>query len=231
MHLTKYGIREWGGSGVIALVLIGGFTWLALAACPLTGWILAGLTFVIWLAIAAFFRVPHRKIPVVEELILSPADGLVKDIEELDECPFDYFKGQKVLRVGIFLSVLDVHVNRAPCPMTVEFLKYKKGKFLDARDPRCGKENESMTIAGIAEVCGKTFPTAVTQISGAIARRIVCPVEKGRKLAKGEIYGMIKFGSRTELYLPVDPDFEIKVKIGDKVRSGITVMAEIKKSD
>ena len=116
MHLTKYGIREWGGSGIIALVLIGGFTWLALAACPLTGWILAGLTFVIWLAIAAFFRVPCRRIPAAEELILSPADGLVKDIEEIDECPFDYFDGQKVVRIGIFLSVLDVHVNRAPCP-------------------------------------------------------------------------------------------------------------------
>jgi phosphatidylserine decarboxylase len=231
MYLTKHGIREWGTTGIIALILIGVFTWFALKACPISGWGLACLTFVIWLAIAAFFRVPNRKIPQAEELIMSPADGVVKDIEELEECDFDYFKGQKVICIGIFLSVLDVHVNRAPCRMKVEFLKYKEGKFFDARDSRCGKENESMTIAGIASVCGKSFPTAIKQISGAIARRIVCPVEKGRELAKGEIYGMIKFGSRTELYLPVDAGIEVKVKIGDRALAGITVMAAMKNND
>lgn len=231
MYLTKYGIREWGLSGIIAMILIGVFIWLALAACPITGWILSGLTFIFWLAIAAFFRVPNRNIPEAEALILSPADGVVKDIEELEECDFDYFKGQKVVCIGIFLSVLDVHINRAPCPMTVEYLKYKEGKFLDARNPKCGKENESMTIAGTATVCGKTFPTAVKQISGAIARRIVCPVQEGRKLAKGEIYGMIKFGSRTELYFPVDAGIATKVKIGDRVFSGVTVMAEMINND
>ncbi len=228
MYLTKYGIREWGVSGMIALILIGAFCWLAYKACPVTGFVLAGLTFIIWAAVAAFFRVPNRKIPEAEELVVSPADGVVKDIEELEECDFDYFKGQKVVCIGIFLSVLDVHVNRAPCKMKVDFLKYKEGKFLDARDPKCGKENESMTIAGTGTVCGKEFPVAVKQISGAIARRIVCPVEEGRELVKGEIYGMIKFGSRTELYFPVDSGLEATVKIGDRVFAGSTVMAEMK---
>ena len=147
---------------------------------------------------------------------------MVRDVEEVD---FDQppFTG-KARRVGIFLSVLNVHVNRAPAEFDVTGKFYRKGEYLDARHPECAARNEAMTISGNATAGGKSFPMAVRQISGKIARKIVCPVDPGRKLRRGEIYGMIKFGSRTELYLPVG-EFDVKVKVGDKVRGGKTVMA------
>lgn len=115
--------------------------------------------------------------------------------------------------------MLNVHVNRAPAELAVESKYYREGEYLDARNSECARRNEAMTIAGTASAAGKKFPMAVRQISGAIARRIVCPVEPGRQLKKGEVYGMIKFGSRTELYLPLD-GVEINVKVGDRVYGG-----------
>ena len=126
---------------------------------------------------------------------------------------------------GIFLSVLDVHVNRAPCRMTVRFVRHQDGSYHDARDPRAIKENESLVLGGTGKVCGKEFPMAVKQISGAIARRIVCRAEPGSEFEKGYCYGMIKFGSRTELYLPVKSGFEPAVNVGDRVFGGETVIA------
>jgi phosphatidylserine decarboxylase len=231
IKLTKYGIQEWLGSAIIALLLGSGFVFIALKVNATAGWTLFALTSVVWLGIAAFFRVPSRKIPVGQHLIVSPADGVVKDIELIKNADIEWFDKTDVIRVGIFLSILDVHVNRAPTDFQVEYKKYKPGTFHDARNEKCAKENESMMIAGNAKTAGITFPVGIKQISGAIARRIVCPVEPDiSKLKKGEIYGMIKFGSRTELYLPASKEFEIKVKIGDRVLSGSTVMAEIKKS-
>lgn len=228
MTLTRYGIREWGGGGLVALLLAAGFVLLALSCCPVIGWILTGFTVIAYLGVAAFFRNPVRRIPADSDVILSSADGVVRDIEVVD---FDQkpFQG-KALRIGVFLSVLDVHVNRAAAPMTVEEVFYREGKFLDARDTACAKENEAMTISGTGECGSFRFPLAIRQISGAIARRIVCPVAVGRKLAKGEIYGMIKFGSRTEVYLPVD-GFEVLVQIGDKVRGGTSILARVKKEE
>jgi phosphatidylserine decarboxylase len=147
---------------------------------------------------------------------------MVKDIEVLDTHEIEPFSGQQMLRVGIFLSVLDVHVNRAPCRLEVIWRKYREGAFLDARNSRCIKENESLLIAGWGEVAGDRVPVAVRQVSGAIARRIVCEAEPGTVWERGEIYGMIKFGSRTELFVAADRDWEVCVKVGDKVRSGIT---------
>ena len=131
------------------------------------------------------------------------------------------------LYIGIFLSVLNVHVNRTPAELEVESKYYREGEFLDARHPECAVRNEAMTIAGTAKAGDVRFPLAIRQISGKIARKIVCPVDPGRTLRRGEVYGMIKFGSRTELYLPVDR-FDIKVGIGDKVRGGETVVAAIR---
>ncbi|MFA7229965.1 MAG: phosphatidylserine decarboxylase [Victivallaceae bacterium] len=229
MTLTKFGIREWGGSGIIALALIGLCVWLALKHSPVAGISLGSLVFIIWLVIAAFFRNPSRTIPAGGELILSPADGVVKDIEVISNCEIDCFKDGKALRVGIFLSVLNVHLNRAPCELTVEYKQYREGRYLDARNPNCAKENEAMTIGGKAMINGVSFPIGIRQISGAIARRIVCSTTIGSKLAKGEIYGMIKFGSRTEIYLPVSDDFKLKVNIGDKVFAGVTTIATLTK--
>jgi phosphatidylserine decarboxylase len=228
IKLTMYGVREWGVCGVIALILIAIFVHLAARGHMTFGISLAVFTLVVWLAVAAFFRVPVRVIPAAPELIVAPADGVVKDITILKDCEIEPFKGMEVTRIGIFLSVFDVHVNRAPFDFTVNYKKYRPGKYLDARNGDCAKENEAMTIAGNADFKGLSFPLGIRQISGAIARRIVCPPESGLKLSKGEIYGMIKFGSRTELYIPASDRFIVQVKVGDRVYSGSSVMVQIK---
>ncbi|WP_295812035.1 phosphatidylserine decarboxylase [uncultured Victivallis sp.] len=226
MTLTRYGLREWGTAGLITLVILIGCWYLIRHGHPGWGWSVAAVVVVLFLAFAAFFRNPSRTIPADPAVLVGPADGVVRDIEVVEDFNFPPFDG-KARRIGIFLSVLNVHVNRAPAELEVESKFYREGEYLDARNSECAKRNEAMTIAGTATAGGKRFPLAVRQISGAIARRIVCPVDPGRKLRKGEVYGMIKFGSRTELYLPVD-GFEINVKVGDRVYGGETVMATVK---
>lgn len=227
MKLTRYGMQEWLGAAAVALPLSLAWGWLALNVNRTAGLILLGITWFLWLAIAAFFRVPKRQIIADTTALVSPADGVVRDIEDVTDHGIEIFAGQTLTRIGIFLSVLDVHVNRAPCDMTVEYRKYKEGRFLDARDTRCAKENESLVIAGTGSAAGQTFPVAIRQVSGAIARRIVCVPKPGAVLTKGEIYGMIKFGSRTELYFPAGKGIKAAVRVGDKVRSGSTLMARV----
>lgn len=227
MTLTRYGIREWGAGGLLALILLAG-CWFLMHKVNFYLGLIPGILIVLAYAfLAFFFRNPRRTLPQNPDFILSPADGVIKDIEiveDFDQAPFN----GRALRIGIFLSVLNVHVNRAPAALQVVSKHYREGRYLDARHPDCGKLNEAMTIAGNAEAAGVKFPMAVRQISGAIARRIVCPVEPGDNLGRGKVYGMIKFGSRTELYLPADERFEVMVKIGDKVKSGLTVFARVK---
>ena len=236
MKLTRYGRREWLGSLILAVLIALLFCGLT-ALVPALRWSLAaavsGLIFLIWLCLAAFFRDPDRKVPADPSVVLSPADGRVNDIELIKSETVDseklkeLFQGRDMLRIGIFLSVFNVHLNRAPVKMKVAFRQYKEGAFHDARDGRASKENESMLV-GAEGVCSDIhFPLAVKQISGAIARRIVCPVEEGTSLEQGERYGMIKFGSRTELYLPAGMKFELAVKVGQNVTAGITPLAHI----
>ena len=222
MTLTKFGIREWLTATVIAVAVAAVLVFCALFfALP---WLYACCipVFIGWVAAVGFFRNPRRKIPADASAILSPADGTVRDIGIVDY-PDAPFYG-KALRIGIFLSVFNVHLNRAPAKWQISAKKYRPGRYLDARNANCAKENEAMTLGGTAELGDKFFPMAVRQISGAIARRIVCPPEAGDTFEKGEIYGMIKFGSRTELYLPAE-GFVPEVAIGDKTVAGITVMA------
>ncbi|MBR7128169.1 MAG: phosphatidylserine decarboxylase family protein [Lentisphaeria bacterium] len=226
MTLTKYGFKEWGLAFIINGVLIA-LCWLFLSKYSMAAtWILTVFFTIVFLAIAAFFRNPSRHIPTNINFLVSPADGTVRDIEVVEDFDQSPFNGE-ALRIGIFLSVLNVHVNRSCADFQVESVNYRKGEYLDARHAECAKRNEAMTIAGTATMGDKNFPMAIRQISGAIARRIVCPVQAGAKLKKGQLYGMIKFGSRTEIYLPKD-QFDLKVKIGDKVRGGETIIAEIK---
>jgi len=229
MTLSKFGLREWGGSGVIALLLIAAFIVLAIYYAPITGFSLALFIFICWLTIAAFFRNPVRDVPRDAQLMVSPADGVIKDIGVVSDHGIEPFADQNALRIGIFLSVLDVHLNRASSDLEISYKHYRKGRYLDARHPDCAKENEAMTIGGTATINDFEFPMAIRQISGAIARRIVCPVEIGDKIERGAIYGMIKFGSRTELYIPVSDDFEVQVNVGDKVSAGTSVMVKVNK--
>ena len=226
MTLTHYGIREWGTALVVLVLILAGCWYLAFEKGYMTAAVvIASVAALLFLVIAAFFRSPCRRVPANPCLITSPADGTVCDIVEVDDFKLPPFEGPAV-RVGIFLSVLDVHVNRAPAAFTVENVSYREGEYLDARSEGASQRNEAMTISGTAVFDDKKLAVAVRQISGAIARRIVCPVKPGRKLRKGEIYGMIKFGSRTELYLPVGR-VELSVKVGDKVKGGASVIATL----
>ena len=170
----------------------------------------------IWML--SFFRDPEREVPQDKNILIAPADGTIADIETVDELDFI---GGKALRVGIFLSIFDVHINRSPCRANVEKITYREGQFLDARNPEAGKVNESNDL-WLTRIESPNDKLIVRQISGAIARRIVCKAEPGQNLAAGEKFGMIKFGSRTEVYVPARDGVKCLVKTGDKVKAGLT---------
>jgi phosphatidylserine decarboxylase len=172
-----------------------------------------------------FFRDPERVIPQDPGVLVSPADGHVADIETVDE---PSFIGGKAIRVGIFLSPLDVHVNRSPAKGVVRHREYRAGKFLAAYDRRAVEENESCALGIECEApAGKPpLKVLVRQVVGVAARRIVCPAEPGLALARGERFGMIKFGSRTELWVPESAGFRCRVAIGQFVRGGSTILGD-----
>lgn len=165
-----------------------------------------------------FFRDPERVPPPGENIAVSPADGVVTTVDDVEE---PEFLKARTRRIGIFLSVLDVHVNRAPVAGEVTHSEPKPGLFLDARDVRASLLNQSRSWV----ISGPSGTVVVRQITGAIARRI-CPwAVVGDKLKRGERFGMIRFGSRTELLLPMDA--EVVVKLGDRVRGGETPVAHL----
>ena len=172
----------------------------------------------LFLCTVAFFRDPERTVPADANLIVAAADGKVMDIVELDE---NEILKTKTRRVGIFLSIFDVHTNRAPIDGRVTYCQHRPGLFLDARRPDCSEKNESMTWA----FENPRVTIVVRQITGAIARRIVAWAKIGDELKKGERFGMIRFGSRTELYLPLYAT--ILVKVGDHVAGGSTPIARL----
>ena len=166
----------------------------------------------------SFFRDPDRVAPSDPRSIVAAADGTVTAVEELDESEVTK---TRMKRVAIFLSIFNVHTNRAPLDGKVVYTRHFPGTYLDARNPESSKKNEAMTW-------GFENPQAtlvVRQITGAIARRIVAWSKQGDSLKKGERFGMIRFGSRTEIYVPLN--CEIKVKPGDKVEGGATVIAKL----
>lgn len=170
----------------------------------------------IW--ILTFFRDPYRLSPSDKKVLLAPADGKITDIETIKE---NDFIGEQALRIGIFLSIFDAHINRAPCDVKVEKITYKKGKHKNAIHPQSGRVNESNDLC-LIRTDGPNEKLIVRQISGAVARRIVCRTRPGQKLAGGEKFGMIKFGSRTELYVPARENVKLLVKSGDNVKAGLT---------
>lgn len=178
----------------------------------------------VWIWLIAFFRDPERPITTEAGAYVSPADGLVTDITERPECDV---LGESSVRIGIFLSVFNVHVNRMPCVGRVSSVIYRKGKFINALShDECSVKNEANTIV-LADDAGKPV-AAVRQLVGLIARRIVCVVKQGDAVQRGQRYGMIKFGSRTELYIPKRLLPEVKVQVGQKVRGAADVLAVVK---
>jgi len=204
----------------------------------------------IW--VLAFFRDPHRAVPTDSNLLLAPADGKITNIEIVPAAPSarrdasltrlaqhgedeNDFISKKALRIGIFLSIFNVHINRAPCNVKVEKITYKQGKYKNAKNPQAGQVNESNDL-DLVRTDSPKERLIVRQISGAIARRIVCRISQGQKLTGGEKFGMIKFGSRTELYCGLRVagcELRVLVQIGDKVKAGLTplIRYEIQKTE
>lgn len=217
--LTKYGwpqVVVYPALLVVAMlaVALGGISHTPPWAIIATEAVLAAI--LVWALM--FFRDPRRSVPPDGNLFLAPADGKVTDIEQMPQS--DFLDGP-ALRIGIFLSIFNVHINRAPCNVRVEKIDYHQGKYLNAMNPLSAKVNESntLTLTRTDEPGGRLV---VRQISGAIARRIVCEAKEGDELSQGQAFGMIKFGSRTELYVPAGEQIACMVRIGDTVKAGIT---------
>jgi len=195
---------------------------LILAILLVAGWFIATWLALLFLGLIlytiAFFRDPNRPDPVDQLAVVAAADGTIADIQEIDEAEFLKARSK---RIGIFLSIFDVHTNRAPVAGRIAFQQFRKGLFFDARRPECSEKNEAMTWA----FQNPRATIVVRQLSGAIARRIVGWAKVGDELKRGERFGMIRFGSRTEVYLPLDA--EILVKVGDHVKGGASVIARL----
>ncbi len=178
-------------------------------------------TVMLWL-ICYFFRNPRRSVPQEPGLWVSPADGTIAEVTLVDS---DEYIGGPAVRIGIFLSIFNVHLNRSPAEARVIALRYSPGEFLNALRPESALRNENMWI-GMEEESPPHRRFVVRQISGAIARRIVCDLRPGEFVPRGHVFGMIKLGSRTELIVPQEPGLEVKVRVGQKVKAGETVVAE-----
>ena len=178
---------------------------------------LVGLAFVCW-----FFRDPERLIPTDRLALVSPADGKVTHVEEVDDPDFP---GGRALRISIFLSIFSVHVNRIPRSGRVLALRYFPGKFADARTQNCHVANEQFWTDIEDAATGRML--RVKQIAGLAARRIVCWLRPGEDVRAGDRFGMIKFGSRTDVLLPAALGKEVLVKVGDAVRGGATVLLRL----
>jgi len=217
--LTKYGTDN-----IIVMLIIGGIlifsplfvsnNYLSMTFFTL-GLLLIMFTF--W-----FFRDPDRKVPEEAKtdtsLVLSPADGKVVEIVEEDE---NYYLKDKVRRISIFLSPLDVHVNRVPATGEIEFYDYNPGKYLVAYHPKSSELNEQSRI-GLRSPHGKIF---FKQIVGIVARRLVCELKVGDKVNAGDKFGMMKFGSRMDVMVPLDA--EVLVKVGDRVKACETIISKL----
>lgn len=197
-----------GGLFLVLAVLMGMFWW----PLVLPGLVVCGL--IIW-----FFRDPRREIPAGNGTLVSPADGKLVEIVEIDDPVIG-----PAIRFGIFLSIFNVHANRASLPGRVVSVRYRPGKFLNALRPESTRENENLDIElSCNDIGGRII--RIRQITGQFARRIVCWARVDDVFERGEMYGMIKLGSRTELVVPRDESIQIEAKIGDKVSAGSTVMA------
>jgi phosphatidylserine decarboxylase len=184
-------------------------------------WLVYLVSLFLFIVIVQFFRSPKIKISKNEAQVLSPADGKVVVIEETTET--EYFKDKRI-QVSIFMSPTNVHINRNPIGGIVKYFKYHPGKYLMAWNPTSSTENERTTVV----IEGRNgVELLFRQIAGALARRIVWYVKEGKQVEQGDEFGFIKFGSRVDVFFPLGT--KINVNLGDKVKGGITVIAEFEK--
>lgn len=218
LPFTPYGLPQvivWpivALAAILAVSLIGPrwIGWPAVVCLDLVLVAFAGVVLV-------FFRDPARDCPEDKGLLLAPADGTIVDITTSEDQAF----GGKVLRLGIFMSILDVHINRSPCRARVLRIEPQAGRFINALRPASSQVNQSNRI-WLQRLDQPQDVLIVRQISGAIARRIVCAVRSGQVLDPGQRLGMIKFGSRTELYVPFSPRVDCLVSVGQHVKAGLS---------
>jgi phosphatidylserine decarboxylase len=188
------------------------FFWLDLTV----GW---GLFALITLFVISFFRDPERQSPQDEKAILSPADGRVLLIEEKEMTPFST---GRAIKISVFMSVFNCHVNRVPGSGRIEKIFYRAGKFFSANQARASEQNEQNALL-LRTPEGQEI--SIVQVAGLIARRIVCWVKPGETLKRGERFGLIRFGSRVDIYLPAS--IRIRIQRGDKVKAGLTIVGEL----
>lgn len=228
MMITRYGVKEVLLSAVLfcgaAAALI------ALSARYDTNWFLLPVIVPIFVFgwVLWFFRDPFRTIPVTPGVIVSPADGTVTHVDEAHEP--DFIKGT-ALRCSIFMSIFDPHINRVPVTGTVSYMQFMPGTFYDARNVNSLTKNQNQDVGLITSELGLPQKILVRQSTGAIARRIVCPVSTGMEYRRGDKYGMIKFGSRATIFISQDKRVEWAVKVGDTVKAGETILARVKLPD
>lgn len=211
LRLARWGLGELVIMGVPLAVLV--------AVLAALRWPLALLPAVVLVWVVSFFRDPPRRTPSNPGLVVAPADGRIAEVTPLD---YDEFVGGRAIRIGIFLSIFNVHINRFPLAAQVIRLRYWPGKFLNALNPASAWQNENMWI-GLEETEPPYRRLIVRQIAGLFARRIVCDLRPGERLAAGAKFGMIKLGSRTELIVPAE-GFSPAVSVGQHVAAGATVI-------
>ncbi|MDR1744853.1 MAG: phosphatidylserine decarboxylase [Planctomycetota bacterium] len=224
MPLTPLGAREVGISAVVFCV--GTIIFISLFRHSGSYWHLAPILplALLFAWVLCFFRDPHRRVPSGPGVIVSPADGIVTHLDTARE---DEYIAGEALRCSIFMSIFNVHINRAPAPGTIEFVAFRPGGFFDARREESLVKNQNQDIGIATSEPGMPAKMVVRQSTGAIARTIVCPVRKGMELRRGEKYGMIKFGSRVTLFMSPDAEVRWLVNVGDAVKGGETVLATI----
>jgi phosphatidylserine decarboxylase len=208
MHFAREGYSRIFGFGIVSLLL------------NLLGFQIAGLVFLLLtLFVAFFFRDPERMALADDRFILAPADGRVVAVEE--NIQKEPFLTTLATRVGIFMSPLDVHVNRVPVTGRVVAVQYQPGKFRPAFATSAAEVNEQ-NIVTLEDAQGRRL--LLVQVAGMLARRIVCAVKDGDRVRRGDRYGMIIFGSRVDLYCPAE--MKLKVQVGQRVKAGETVIGE-----
>jgi phosphatidylserine decarboxylase len=216
MTIHKEGYKIIAISVIIFGIINLSFFYFFSYASPFLGAIIFVTTLLFLVFIISFFRIPKRVLTVREDAIIAPADGKVVAIEEVQA---DEYFNDKRIQVSIFMSPLNVHVNRNPVSGDVVYSQYHKGKYLVAWHPKSSVDNERHSV--VYKKNSKEI--LVKQIAGAMAKRIVCYLKPGQKVKQSEEMGFIKFGSRVDLLLPMDT--KVQVKIGDKAQGGVTVIA------